>query len=102
MGKISLISVGTLVNLRGMPFYLLPPNGASIFGYQINVTESTLELIKMETKGLEVCNFGPTEASCSLSRDWNQLGHVAVQVKAIPFNKRNNGRTISVSKYIAK
>ena len=43
--KITLIFVGTLVNLRGMPFYLLPPNGgtASIFGYQINITESTLK-----------------------------------------------------------
>ena len=84
-----------------MPFYLLPPNGASIFGYKINVTESSLELIIMETKGFEVCQFG-TDAPCSLPRDWNgnQLWHVAVQVKAIPFNKRNNGRTISVSKYI--
>ena len=102
--KITLIFVGTLVNLRGMPFYLLPPNGgtASIFGYQINVTESTLELIKLENKGLEVCKFGSNEATCSLPRDWNQLMHVSVQVKAIPFNKRNNGRTISVSKYIDK
>ena len=85
-----------------MSFYLLPPNGASIFGYRLNITESSLELIKMEIKGLEVCNFGLMEATCSLPRDWNQLGHVAVQVKAIPFNKRNNGRTISVSKYIDK
>ena len=68
----------------------------------LSIFHATLEFIKLENKGLEVCKFGSNEATCSLPRDWNQLGHVAVQVKAIPFNKRNNGRTISVSKYIDK
>ena len=102
IGKYYYVFVGTLVNLRGMPFYLLPPNGVSIFGYQINLTESSLELVKLEAKGLKVCNFGSTTEICSKSREVNQLGHVKVQVRAIPFNKRNNGKTVSVSKYIDK
>ena len=81
--------------MRGMPYFLLPPNMHSIFGFKVKLTDSSLELIELELEGTENCILGPgLEKSCSGTRNINQLRHAELQVKAIPYNRRNNGRIV--------
>ena len=86
------------MTLRGMPYFLLPPNMHSIFGFKVKLMDDSLELVELELEGTENCILGPgLEKSCSGTRSINQLRHAELQVKAIPYNRRNNGKTVLTS-----
>ena len=93
--------VGALASIRGMLFYMLPANNHHWLGFKINLTNTTLEFTRLESKGIESCELGaPDDVFCSRSIRSPNLNHVGEKVQVVPYYERKIGKTSTYSTLI--
>ena len=71
-----------------------------LLGFKINLTDTTLELTKLENEGIQRCDMGTTGVFCSLPKfSWNLI-HVGQKVQVVPYFERQIGKTSTFSTFI--
>ena len=87
---------GTLQSLKGMLYFILTANSLQVLGYQVKLSDTSLEYIDMSIKGKTDCFLGEPPANCVLTSFFSPR-HIQKQVQTVPYYKRYNGGFVSFS-----
>ena len=58
--RAQLLFLGSLVQFRGMLFFIAFPNPERLFGYEIHLNNTTIEYKELSNKGMSNCNIDET------------------------------------------
>ena len=89
-------SYGTLQSLKGTLYFMLTANAPQILGYQVNLSDTSLQYIDLSIKGRTDCFLGEPATNCVLT-SYFSARHLEKQVQTVPYYKRYDGGYMSFS-----
>ena len=89
-------SYGTLQSLKGTLYFMLAANPHQILGYQVNLSDTSLQYIDLSIKGRTDCFLGDLSTNCVLT-SYFSARHLEKQVQTVPYYKRYDGGYVSFS-----